>query len=448
MQRALALDASPPLSFSLRFFLTAPLFILFAAGILITIGPAALSSRWHPAILAITHLLVLGTLAQSMIGALLQILPVATGIKVFHANRLVWLIYGTLNLGTLGLAAGFLSGQGSVFTWASILLAVAFGAFMGALTWGLWRDRLQQTKGAPTILMAVRLALIALVITILLGLWLSSHMIFSWPLSRWLTNLHAGWGLFGWVGLLVIGISYQVVPIFQVTERFPDPMTRLLAPVIFFLIICFSTLLYLAPSWASMSVTSILFLAFSLYALTALHLLKHRKRAHPDTTTLFLRTALVSTLLCLVVWALYFLLSFNSPLPLAHTIIYLRQLPIALGALVVFGFAWSAINGMLYTILPFLLWYNAQRHAPIVIRALPKVRHYLPDQRARPQYYGHLLALIFLLAAIFCPTPLIYLAALSLMVSVGWLYKNIFSALIHYQHALQLIHTTLENKNK
>src|SRR5690625_3278154 len=99
MQRALALDASPPLSFSLRFFIAAPLFVIFAALILLISGPQALTSRWQPAVLALTHLLVLGTLAQTMIGAILQILPVATGILVFQSRIFVSLIHISLNAG-------------------------------------------------------------------------------------------------------------------------------------------------------------------------------------------------------------------------------------------------------------------------------------------------------------------------------------------------------------
>src|SRR5690625_2329649 len=116
MQRALALYASPPLSFSLRFFITAPLYVIFSAFLLLVAWPQALSSRWHRAILAITHLLVLGTLAQTMIGALLQMLPVATGITVFQSRRLVRLIHISLNAGTLLLAAAFLSGSAQLFS--------------------------------------------------------------------------------------------------------------------------------------------------------------------------------------------------------------------------------------------------------------------------------------------------------------------------------------------
>lgn len=448
MQRALALDASPPLSFSLRFFLSAPLFVLLAALLLIAYGPQALNSRWQPAVLAITHLLVLGTLAQTMMGALLQILPVATGIAVFHSNLLVSFIYASLNIGTILLAGAFLSALPGLFAAASILLALAFGAFMLALAWGLWRDRHQQTKGAPTILMAVRLALVALVITVVLGLFLSSHMVFGWPLHRWLTNLHAGWGLFGWVGLLVIGISYQVIPIFQVTERFPDQMTGFWAPLIFILILLLSAGLHYAQPLIGGLSTALLLLALAAYAMTALKLLRHRKRPYPDTTTLFWFTAFASLLLCLPVWAALTLVPAGNLLGASDSATILRLLPVLLGLLAIYGFAWSAINGMLYTILPFLLWYNAQRHAPIVIRALPKVRHYLPDAQARPQFYCHLLSVFCLTGAVFWPVALLPIAALTMILSVLWLYKNMLAALRHYQQALALIQRTVQQKNQ
>src|SRR3546814_14557137 len=55
-----------------------------------------------------------------------------------------------------------------------------------------------------------------------------------------MTDLHAGWGLLGWVGILLIGMAYQVIPIFQVTELYPKPITRWLAPAIFVLLAAFT----------------------------------------------------------------------------------------------------------------------------------------------------------------------------------------------------------------
>lgn len=453
MQRALALEASPPLSFALRFFLAAPFYVLLSGLLLLYAGPSALASRWQPAILALTHLLALGAIAQAMFGALLQILPVATGIRSFHSAPLVGGIHLSLNLGTLSLAGAFLTGQPLLFLAASILLALAFGAFLLTLAWALWRDRARRTKGAPTILLAVRLALIALLLTVLLGLFLANHYSFSWPLPRWLTDMHAAWGLLGWVGLLVIGISFQVIPIFQVTERFPDGVTHWLALVLFIFLLILSAALYWARSspvmgWGPSSPKfwlSWLLLGFAFYAWVALQLLKNRKRPHPDTTTVFWRTAYFSLIAILLLWGGGQLLPLLPSAAALSSSISLK-LPLWLGGLALLGFAWSAINGMQYTILPFLLWFNAQRNAPVVIRELPRVRHYLPDAQARPQWYVHGLSLLLFALALGGMPILIYPAAAVLCLSTLWFYKNIAYALRQYQAALQLIASRVESE--
>ena len=66
----LSLDQAPPFSVPLRFFVTAPLFAIAAALVLLWYGPAALDSRWTPAVLAITHLMTLGFVVMVMSGAL------------------------------------------------------------------------------------------------------------------------------------------------------------------------------------------------------------------------------------------------------------------------------------------------------------------------------------------------------------------------------------------
>src|SRR5699024_10316510 len=128
----------------------------------------------------------------------------------------------------------------------------------------------------------------------------------------------------------------------------------------------------------------------------------------------------------------------------------LHGLTVLLGGLALLGFAWSAINGMLYTILPFLLWDNAQRNSLIVIRSLPRVPQYLPDAIARPQFYVHLGALLLLSAAFLWPRFLFYPRLVVLGCRFLWLYKKITIALRKYQSALNLIQTTLaqEQQNK
>src|SRR5690606_14117900 len=120
-------------------------------------------------------------------------------------------------------------------------------------------------------------------------------------------HLHAGWGLLGWVGLLLIGMSYQLIPIFQVTERYPDFMARWLAPTLFILLIALTINLYAGVSiqWEISLIISILLMAgYLLFAAITFQLLWTRKRPQADTTTLFWRTAMLSLAACAPVWLL------------------------------------------------------------------------------------------------------------------------------------------------
>jgi len=38
------------------------------------------------------------------------------------------------------------------------------------------------------------------------------------PAATDLTPLHAAWGLFGWVLVLIVGVAHQVVPMLQISQ--------------------------------------------------------------------------------------------------------------------------------------------------------------------------------------------------------------------------------------
>src|SRR5690606_15206990 len=116
---------------------------------------------------------------------------------------------------------------------------------------GLWRYRRQTTKGAGEILVATRFAIMALAVAATIGMGLAAAWAGWLPLSRRMTDLHAAWGLLGWVCILIMGMAYQVIPIFQVTELYPKPITQWLTPAIFVLLAAFTANLYVpsAMQW-------------------------------------------------------------------------------------------------------------------------------------------------------------------------------------------------------
>ena len=106
LQAGLAFEQAPPFILPLRFFLTAPLFLLAAAG-MIVFAPESLASRWTPQALALTHALTLGFLAMVMLGALSQMLPVVAGSPLPAPRLVAWLSHVPLALGTVSLMTGF-----------------------------------------------------------------------------------------------------------------------------------------------------------------------------------------------------------------------------------------------------------------------------------------------------------------------------------------------------
>jgi hypothetical protein len=69
---------------------------------------------------------------------------------------------------------------------------------------------------------------VALLVTVSLGLLLAGSLSWGWhfPVVA-LTDLHAVWGLAGWTALLLVaGVAYQVVPMFQMTPPYPSLARR------------------------------------------------------------------------------------------------------------------------------------------------------------------------------------------------------------------------------
>jgi hypothetical protein len=412
MQRALTFSHIPPLSLPLRFLLCAPLFALMAGGVLLWAGAPAYASRWTSPMLAATHLLTLGCLCTAMLGSLLQMLPSVAGVAI-PQHRAGAAAHAALCAGTLALAGAFLFELPPLFAGAMALLAPALLGLVGLCAAGLWQ---RCADGAVPMVAAVRAALSALAVTVVLGVLLASQ--FAWPGTLPLpllhvTDIHAAWGLLGWTGLLVAGVAYQVVPMFQLTALYPGWMTRRFTTWMFILLAAVSVASGLAEppaQWFAEAGVALGAAGFAAFAAVTGALLLRRKRPKPDVTNLFWYTALASLLA-------------------ACGLAVLADAPLALGVLLVAGFAFSAINGMLYKIVPFLVWYHLQESVEGGCRSVPGVKTMIPVAWTRRQFGMHAVALALLLGACVRPDWLARPAAAAFCLSCCLLCANLACAL-------------------
>ena len=411
-QAGLSFEQAPPFSLPLRFFLTAPLFLLTAAALMV-LTPETLTTRWTPQALAWTHALTLGFLAMAMLGALMQMLPVVAGVSLPAPLLVAWTSHLSLALGTIALMTGFLAVAPAAFGIGITLLGGGFAAFLTAAAIALSR------AAAGITVNGMRLALTCLGITLVLGLALALARAGGWPLPavNAVIAAHLTFGLLGWVLLLVIGVAYQVVPMFQITPPYPPRLSRWLAGVLFALLLLRAAA-SLLPAGIDQLVDAGLAGAILLFALTTLRLQARRRRKLPDVTLGFWRLGMASLIACVAAW----LAARFSP-AWAGSDAY----PLLLGVLFIGGFAVSVVNGMLYKIVPFLAWFHLQAQLQARAGSIPTMKEMIADRWMRGQFRLHLAACALLVATILWP-PLIVAAGGVLALSALVLWLNLVSA--------------------
>ena len=94
--------------------------------------------------------------------------------------------------------------------------------------------------------------------------------------------------------------------------------------------------------------------------------------------------------------------------------------------LIIVGFGVSAINGMLYKIVPFLVWLHLQGGGGR--GRLTNMKEIIPDERARRQWWLHCAGLCLLLGAVWRPAWFAHAGALAFGLSCLLLWLNLLAA--------------------
>ena len=414
MHPQLSFEQAPPIDVPFRFFLTAPLFGITAGLLLFIAGGDMLVSRWTPTALAGTHLLVAGYMLHAMCGALMQFVPVAAGGNIWRPRLVAAWSHPILIVSAVLLVAAFLTHRSAFFLAAAYGFALALGLFTIVVSLALWRT----PAHGPTIV-ALRTALIALLVTLALGITLATGIARNtdWPLLS-LTDVHAAWGLGGWALILLAGVSYLVVPMFQLTPSYSVWLARGLPLLLIVMLLAWSTQYANTDRNESLGIFLGGLGVSGLFAAETLHLQHRRRRKVSDATLLFFRVAMLS-LLAVLLSALLF-----AMLPELR---FDPRAAVWLGILAIVGVFISAINGMLYKIVPFLNWLHLQNLCGL--QAVPPTMHQMiPFSAMRGQLWSHAAAFGLLLAAVWLPV-LARPAGLMFAISSAWLGWNLIGAL-------------------
>jgi len=411
----LSVDQAPPISAPIRFFLTAPLFGVLAGILIFLSDPQMLTSRYSIEAITITHAITIGFLSFVMLGALTQMLPVLAGVKIFKVDMVAKISHLFLSLGTLLMIFGLMQDYSKLILASSLFLGIGFLVLIIPMLIGL--------KSVANITASVRAMITSLIVAFIIVL-MGVHLLSSYGTGKFsdihvlLANIHSVWAVFGFAGVLIIGVSFHILPMFYVAPRFK----RFCKQSVVWLI-TIGLLLWLVLNMFLDSYTLIakiwIALFFWAFATTVWKKLNDRRRPISDVTIWYWRSSAVFMTLGSFAWAI------ND--------FYDERYIVIVSILIGGGFILSIMLGMLYKIVPFLVWFHLNAKGYM---SIPTMTEMINKNLAKAQFILFIISLVGFIISFFI-LSILPIFAVSFIISMIILEYNIVTAVLVYTKTMK-----------
>ena len=411
----LSAEQAPPISAPLRFFLSAPLFAVLAGVLIFMTDAQILTSRYALESIAITHAITIGFLGFVMLGALTQMLPVLAGVSVPRVGLVSAISHFLLLFGTLFMIFGLLYNLSNMILASSLLLGIGFLTMLIAMFIGFLK-----VKNITASVRAILTSLVFGFITVLMGM----HLLASYGIGKissihfLLANVHSVWAVFGFAGVLIIGVSFHILPMFYVAPRFKQFCKK---RVIWLISIGLLLWLILNLFFEDYTTIAKIWIAtfFWAFATTVWMKLDKRRRPISDVTVLYWRSAAIFMTLGSFAWAI------ND----FYDEKYITMVAILIGG----GFIFSIMAGMLYKIVPFLVWFHLNSKGYM---SIPTMNEMINKKLARLQFALFIISLVGFMFCYYYP-DLLKVFSSTFILSMLILEYNIIAPVLIYARVIK-----------
>lgn len=377
----------PALGLVAPFFLAAPAGLAAAGLILAFSNRDTFLAINAPRTVAVTHAAVIGWLTMAIFGAVYQLGPAVLGGRLVSTRlaRIHFAVHATVvpafvwTLWQWDVRLMGYAGAGLVISFVLFLIN-AFPAV------GSWRRGTLPARylGASLVLLAVTAGFGITWVGTLQHLW--------FPVTMGRLAGHAHLGLVGWLGLTVMGVSYQLVPMFNVVQRRQAVAGGYILAFTALAVVAGGIVLMSDPGpWVRVGVAAAMAAGPAAWGVEMLLLMRVRSRRTLDVQgrATFVSLGFLAATICLGLLA-----AIGEPVSPGGEP---ARILLAYGLAGVGGWAGVTLIGNSYKILPFLVWYHRYRQFA-GIRPVPVVADIYSEGVARATLAVHATAVVVAMA--------------------------------------------------
>jgi len=407
----LSIDQAPPISAPVRFYLTAPIFAILAGFLILFSDASVLMIRYSSDSIIITHALTIGFLGFIMLGSLTQMLPVLAGVQIPKVGIVSKTSYFFLVFGTLFMLFGLMFESSLLNTLALVGLGIGFAMMIIVISLAIIKVK----NFNPTV-KAMSTSLVFATLTVLMGLFLLLTYI-NEDLAEYryvVANIHSVWGVFGFGGILIIGVTFQVLPMFYVAPRFKQFCKK---KVVWLISTGLGIWLITTVFYEPLSILGKFWIAVFFWAFATTVWIKLSKRRRPisDVTVWYWRSASLFLTLGSFLWI------FDE--------YFKNEYVVMVGILLGGGFILSIMIGMLYKIVPFLVWFHLNAMGYMTI---PTMNEMINKTLGKIQFVLFIASLVGFVFTFYIPV-LLSVSALSFIISMMILQYNVIAPMLIYR---------------
>jgi hypothetical protein len=382
--------------------------------------------------ISLTHLLVLGWITSTIMGALYQISPVLAA-RPLHSRKLGWVTLGLHVCGVAGMVVCFWKWELRCLLWSGSFVSLGLSLFI----YNILRT-LRRTEANGLIVSHLFSGIVYLVLTFLAGQYLMHDKVMEFSPFHVLSAIHAHAHLavIGFFFMIIIGVSYELIPMFTLSS-IQNPLRargilwslNLLLPLLFAAIL-------MQSSWLPWIALGIAFMIV-MWMVEIFFIFRSRRRISLDAPLFFTRGA-AAQLVCACLLGVWLAIPGESTM-------FRAQLQTSYGILALIGFVSLFTISLLYKLIPFLVWY--QIYPPLVGRQPVPQLHDLysrPLAKAGMGMLGTGAWMVAITAAFGHVLPLEWLQAAAVWLGIGVLLNavNLFLPMVRLVLATRIFQPT------